>query len=83
MVLGMDPILWFRVDAIHDTWIEGTEQLGQQQVKGNLHLDHPMIIAKDPVTGEPLVTLTLRRIEPGTAFLQVSTSPSMEVSRCQ
>lgn len=72
--IGIDPVLAFRVDVIHDTWIEGTQTLGLQTVSGELHLDRPVVITRNS-NGDPLVTLTLRRISGGIAFIQVSVDP--------
>jgi len=69
--------LAFRVNRIHDTWIEGTETLGSTIVSGELHLDAPVVIVRDPSSGEPQVTLTLRRVADGKAFLQVTAHPGI------
>ncbi len=75
-VIGIKPYLAFRVEAIFDTWIEGLETLGEQKVRGELHLDHPVVITRS-ASGEPQVTLTLRRITEGFAFLQVTVNPKL------
>lgn len=77
-MIGLEPYLSFRLDAIHETFIEGTETLGEQVVQGRLFIDRPVVISKW-TSGEPEVTLTLRRIEDGTAFLQVTANPKLKV----
>lgn len=72
--IGIDPLLAFQVIAIHDTWIEGAETLDTAVVHGELHMDLPVVITKT-AQGEPLVTLTLRRIADGLAFIQVRVDP--------
>lgn len=74
--IGLQPLLAFQVMVIHDTWIEGIETLGKQIVGGELHIDLPVVIMKD-AEGEPMVTLTLRRISGARAFIQVTANPKL------
>src|SRR5438067_1249528 len=80
--IGIEPLLAFQVTEIHNTWVEGVETLGSTVVHGELHLDRPVVITKT-VEGHPLVTLTLRRIEEGKAFIQVTAAPSMKAAARQ
>src|SRR5437899_6628344 len=68
----------FRVAAIHDTWIEGQLTFGSQVVDGALDLDLPVVILRTPLRA-PSVTLTLRKIEAGTAYIQVTADPELIV----
>jgi hypothetical protein len=81
-VIGLEPLLTFQVNAIIENRIEGTQVLGDQAVNGELHLNYPVVICRDPA-GLPLVTLTLRRVEYGKAFLQVTASPAIRVGTRQ
>lgn len=69
-----EPILSFTVTAIHDDYIEGIEVLGDRDVTGRLHMDRSCVMARDG-KNEALVTLTLRKIEDHTAYLQVTCNP--------
>lgn len=79
-VIGVQPYLAFRVDSVGCAAIGGTQTLGAQVVSGELHLDMPVVIARD-AQGEPQVTLTLRRIDNGRAFIQVSANPKLRQGR--
>ncbi len=72
------PLLAFRVDKIHADRIEGTEIMNAEVVHGELLLNAPVVIAETP-DREPLVTLTLREIRDGQAFLQVTAHPGLKV----
>lgn len=72
------PISAFTVKAIYEAHIEGVQQLGDTHINGILHLDQPCIIEKDARTGEPLVTLTLRKIEDNRAYIQVTVNPNLQ-----
>lgn len=74
---GGRTLLSFRVDRIGTTWIEGLQVMGEQKIPGELHLDRPVVIARNAITRAPEVTLTLRKIEGGQAFLQVTVDPSI------
>jgi hypothetical protein len=67
----------FRVDRIHERSIEGVHTHGCERIYGELHLDRPVVILRDAVTHEPMVTLTLRRIERDTAYIQVTGNPRL------
>lgn len=72
------PLLAFRVDKIHADRIEGTVIVNAEVVHGELLLNVPVVIAKTPAD-EPLVTLTLREVRDGNAFLQVTAHPGLKV----
>lgn len=74
------PISAFTVTTIHETHIDGVQQLGDTIVHGTLRLDEPCIIEKSARTGEPLVTLTLRKIDNGIAYLQVTVNPKLKLA---
>lgn len=74
--------LSFRVDELHDTWVKGTMLLGGRAIERELHLDWPVVLTRDARTLEPDVTLTLRRLEDNTAYLQITGGPRLkQVSR--
>ena len=81
--IGVDPDLSFRVDRIHsreiDPYIVGTETLGDQVIEGELHMDYPVVISRSGTDRQPLVTLTLRKIEDGKAFIQVTARSDLRV----
>ncbi len=52
--------------------IQGTQFMDDREIKGELLMDCPVVICRSGNDGEPLVTLTLRKIEDGKAFLQVT-----------
>jgi hypothetical protein len=87
-MIGQEPLLLFRVDGIHesviheDCHVDGTLTLGHQVVDGQLWMDWPVVATRLP-TGEPMVTLTLRKIEAGKAFVQVTVSPVLELGTRQ
>ncbi len=81
-ISGDDTVSVFRVNAIHDTWIQGTQTLGAQTVEGELHLNRPVVIERS-AAGETLVTLTLRRIADGKAYIQVTVNPKLRQGRRQ
>ena len=78
-VIAVQPHLTFRVTKIHDTWIEGTQELDDITVHGTIDLDYPVVITRSP-EGIPQVTLTLRKINNGKAFIQVTVNPNLLIS---
>ncbi len=69
--------LSFRVDTLHADYIEGTQVLDRQEVRGELWLNMPVVIVRDAATREPRVTLTLRRIGADVAYIQVTAHPGI------
>lgn len=84
MTLGYDDegqiYVRFRVLAIGDTFVAGelwVRGLTETPVKGNLDLNMPVVMLRLP-NNEPGLTLTLRKIEAGRAFMQVTAHPSIK-----
>ncbi len=71
--------LKFRVDTLHADHIEGTQTLGTQIVQGELWLDAPVVIARDAITNEPHVTLTLRAVDENVAGIQITAHPGIRM----
>lgn len=80
-IISYDPFLSFRVTRIGEFRIHGIQTLGEVTVRGSLPLNHPCVIVRAAETGEPMVTLTLRKIEDGKAYLQVTGNPVIPVGR--
>ncbi len=75
------PLLTFQVTRVHLKHIDGVETLGAQMVEGNLLMDRPVVVSRDNKTLEPLITLTLRKIHRGKAYIQVTAHhPGLAVS---
>lgn len=61
-VIGVRPLLTFRVDALFADHVDGTQVLGSQVVAGELWLDMPVVITRSR-DGSPQVTLVLREVD--------------------
>jgi acetate kinase len=77
-MIAVRPLLTFRVDALFDDHIDGTQTLGNKVVAGELWLDMPVVITRD-IIGQPQVTLTLRGIHKTArlARIQVTAAPAI------
>jgi len=79
----VQPFVAFRVDLITPDppgpVVEGELHIinnkGEKRIKGELWLDRPVVCLRVCGTGEPMITLTLRNIVGGKAYLQVSGHP--------
>lgn len=67
-----------RLDAIEGDTIAVTMTLGTASRRGTLYMDRSEYIVRDH-TGEAMVTATLRRIESGKAYLQMTAHPRMQI----
>lgn len=61
-----------RLDKLGDGWADFTMILTPgREIPDNLWLDRPVVMLKNPA-GEPMITVTLRAIEGGKAYLQMT-----------
>lgn len=78
-----DSLLSCRLDSINDKGAAtGTITLGGKCIQGEFFLDLPVSVARD-LNGVTMVTMTLRRIDHGTAYFQVTAHPEMKVGTIQ
>jgi hypothetical protein len=75
----------FRVDVVlmASRLAVGTETLDGTTIRGILVLDQPVVIMKKADTGEPMVTLVVRRLEKKAALVQVVFNPKMSYRQRQ
>lgn len=73
-VIAVEPYTAFRVDEVNVTWIKGAQFYEGKVNKGELDLNWPVVILR-AATGEPMLTLTLRRVQGDCAWIQVTYNP--------
>jgi hypothetical protein len=76
--IAAEPLIVFRVDQIFTDRVTGTQMLDTASISGTLYPDVPAVVIKDKVTDIPVIALTLRRIESGIAYIQVTALNSVE-----
>lgn len=75
--IGYSPAVTFEVTEVASVGCTGVVIVGEQRAGGELWLNRPVVVCRKPDSGAPMVTLTLRRVDEGVAFIQVSASPEI------